>query len=135
MSDPSTDLLVQMAALALKGKVVLIVSSSFFHPRRSCPSPDLSSPSPQTGGTGGIGKAMARMFSCSGATTVVTSTKQEKADALVKDLPGVKAYVLDIQEQEQVEQTVLKIKEEVGLIDILINNVSSSFSFQAPVLD
>lgn len=74
---------------------------------------------------------MARMFSRSGATTVVTSTKQEKADALVKELPGVKAYVLDIQEQEQeqVEQTVLKIKEEVGLIDILINNVSSSFSF------
>lgn len=39
-----------------------------------------------TGATGGIGKEVVRAFANEGAKLSITSTKQEKIDALVKEL-------------------------------------------------
>ena len=52
-----------------------------------------------TGATGGIGSAIARAFAAEGAKLALSSTKQEKLDALIPtlgcDADHVKGFVVD----------------------------------------
>ena len=79
-----------------------------------------------TGASYGIGFAIATGFAQAGATIVFNDIKQELVDkglAAYKEI-GIDAhgYVCDVTNEEQVNAMVAQIEQEVGPINILVNN-------------
>ncbi len=79
-----------------------------------------------TGGSYGIGFAIAESLASAGAKIVFNDIKQELVDkglAAYKE-KGIdaKGYVCDVTSEEQVNAMVAEIEKEVGVIDILVNN-------------
>lgn len=79
-----------------------------------------------TGAGRGIGKETALMFAAEGANIAACDVLDEDLDILInesKGLPGeIRAYHLDVTNREEVTNTVAKIKEDFGKINILVNN-------------
>ncbi|MBQ8621539.1 MAG: gluconate 5-dehydrogenase [Oscillospiraceae bacterium] len=79
-----------------------------------------------TGGSYGIGFAIAKGLAEAGATIVFNDLKQELVDKGIAAYAeqGIKAYgyVCNVCDEEGVNAMVAKIAEEVGVIDILVNN-------------
>ena len=79
-----------------------------------------------TGGSYGIGFAIASALSEAGATIVFNDIKQELVDkgiAAYKE-KGIAArgYICDVTDEAAVNELVARIEKEVGVIDILVNN-------------
>ena len=79
-----------------------------------------------TGASYGIGFAIATGFAQAGATIVFNDIKQDLVDkglAAYKEI-GIEAhgYVCDVTNEEQVNAMVAQIEQEVGPINILVNN-------------
>jgi NAD(P)-dependent dehydrogenase (short-subunit alcohol dehydrogenase family) len=83
-----------------------------------------------TGGGGYIGGAIAKLFAEQGATVVVCDIRQEEMDAVVNEITakGGRALALktDIRIVDEIEETVRKVKELYGRIDILANVAGGS---------
>ena len=79
-----------------------------------------------TGGSYGIGFAIATALSDAGATIVFNDLRQDLVDKGLAAYAekGIKAhgYVCDVTNEESVQALVAQVKEEVGVIDILVNN-------------
>ena len=79
-----------------------------------------------TGGTHGLGMAMAEGLAQAGADLVITGTTPEKMDNALKHYQdkGFKAtgYLFDVTDETEAEKFVGKIIAEHGKIDILVNN-------------
>lgn len=79
-----------------------------------------------TGGTQGIGLAIARGLGEAGATLMINGRNPEKVDTCVQQLrrQGVEAVgaVFDVTQAESVQRVVAELEETVGSIDILVNN-------------
>ncbi len=79
-----------------------------------------------TGASYGIGYAIAKGYAEAGATIVFNDINQEMVDkgiaAYAAD--GIKAhgYVCDVTDEDGVNAMVAKIEQEVGVIDIVVNN-------------
>lgn len=82
-----------------------------------------------TGSTGGIGKGIAVSLAQSGATVIITSRSQDKADKTVQELinNGYKASpcLFDLEQPDDIKQLAETVVEEHGKIDILVNNALS----------
>ncbi len=74
-----------------------------------------------TGGTRGIGAAIAKRLKKDGHTAVVCDVVDEQLAKFTADT-GIPAYKIDVSNYEFVVEGVKKITEEVGPIDILVNN-------------
>jgi 3-oxoacyl-[acyl-carrier protein] reductase len=69
-----------------------------------------------TGGTKGIGRAIAESLIAAGARVAITARHQE-------ELSGVAAsYVCDVRDYAQVKSVFAKIVNDLGGLDILVNN-------------
>ncbi len=75
-----------------------------------------------TGGTGGIGKSIAKKFFQEGAEIIITGRDSKKLDSTVKELGVGMPIVVDIKNEEEIKDGVKKIIEKFGRIDILVNN-------------
>lgn len=79
-----------------------------------------------TGSAQGIGHLLAGGLAEYGAEIIINDRTQERADQAAQALvaQGFRAvgYAFDVTQAAQVEQTIARIEEEVGAIDILINN-------------
>ena len=79
-----------------------------------------------TGASYGIGMAIAKAMAANGATIVFNDIKQELVDKGIAayEEAGIKAhgYVCDVTDEDAVNAMVAKITEEVGHINILVNN-------------
>ena len=79
-----------------------------------------------TGGSYGIGFAIASELAKAGATIVFNDLGKEQVD---KGLEAYKAagitargYICDVTDENGVNETAAKIEKEVGVVDILVNN-------------
>jgi citronellol/citronellal dehydrogenase len=84
-----------------------------------------------TGGGTGIGAATARLFAEHGADTVIASRTDkdlERVAAEVESASGRRCVPIrtDVKEEEQVVRLVERTIEELGKIDILINNAGGT---------
>jgi gluconate 5-dehydrogenase len=79
-----------------------------------------------TGGTHGLGMAIATGLANAGATIVINDIFPDKLEAAKKEYADkgihIHTYVLDVTDEAAVEQTVALIEKEVNPIDILVNN-------------
>ena len=80
-----------------------------------------------TGGSKGLGKAMAEALAEGGASVVIVSRNQQEAQTVADSLPTVSgsraiAHACDVTDWDQVSQLVEAVLNELGQIDILINN-------------
>jgi len=79
-----------------------------------------------TGGTHGLGMAIATGLANAGATIVINDVFADKLEAAKKAYAEkgihIHSYVLDVTDETAVEQTIPLIEKEVGPIDILVNN-------------
>jgi 3-oxoacyl-[acyl-carrier protein] reductase len=75
-----------------------------------------------TGGSSGIGEAIARKFAAAGAkVAVVASSGLDKAANVAKPIGG-KAYVCDVRDAAAVATLVKQVEADLGPIDILVNS-------------
>ncbi len=91
-----------------------------------------------TGATHGLGMAMARGLGRAGATLVVNGhSSQERIDNALEvyraDGATAHGYLFDVTDQDAVLEAVSRIEDEVGPIDILVNN--AAVIERTPLLD
>ena len=80
-----------------------------------------------TGGTRGIGRAIAESLVRAGARVAITARNEQKLSNTVSQLnqirPGaVAAYVCDVRDYERVKTVFANVGSDFGGVDILINN-------------
>ncbi|WP_339162521.1 2,4-dienoyl-CoA reductase [Siminovitchia sp. FSL W7-1587] len=85
-----------------------------------------------TGGSSGLGKAMARRFANEGANVVITGRNEERLqavkDELMETAKGEVAYVpMDVRNIEDVKRMVEETIRTFGTIDHLVNNAAGNF--------
>jgi len=78
-----------------------------------------------TGGASGIGKIMVRILLERKAKVVIWDINQQKVNETITELSikgDVVGFVVDVSNVEEIQETAKKVKLEVGIIDVLINN-------------
>ncbi|RNL95243.1 gluconate 5-dehydrogenase [Sinomicrobium pectinilyticum] len=79
-----------------------------------------------TGGTHGLGMAMAEGLGEAGAELVITSTTPSKLESALKHYTSkgykTSGYIFDVTDEKAAAENVEKIEREVGPVDILVNN-------------
>ena len=79
-----------------------------------------------TGGSYGIGFAIAEALASAGATIVFNDIRQELVEkglaAYAEKGIAARGYVCDVTDENAVQALVAKVQKEVGVIDILVNN-------------
>lgn len=81
-----------------------------------------------TGASRGIGRAIALALAHTGMTVVGTATTQAGADKITdafksENLKG-QGMVLDVTSQESVDALMSAIKEQIGVVNVLVNNAA-----------
>jgi len=90
-----------------------------------------------TGGSRGIGRAMALAFADAGAKVVVASRKQEGVDAVAAEIESrggiALAVAAHVGQEEAVSALVERVVEVFGRVDVAINNAATNPHF-GPIL-
>jgi 3-oxoacyl-[acyl-carrier protein] reductase len=91
-----------------------------------------------TGGSRGIGRAIAERLGRSGADVVIVARRADVIDQTVAELEGVVAgriagYSCDVSDEAAIEQVFAATTERFEGVDILVNNAGSSL--RSPFLD
>lgn len=85
-----------------------------------------------TGGSTGLGKAMAEDLAKAGATVVIASRNEENLSSAKSDLKAkgldIKTIQTDVRHVDQVESMVAQTVSEYGRIDMLVNNAAGNFA-------
>jgi uncharacterized oxidoreductase len=79
-----------------------------------------------TGGTSGIGLAIARKFLDEGNEVIVTGTNADKAAAVQSELPNLKIELADIRDRSALDRLVSEYPD----VNILINNVGIQYNYE-----
>jgi 3-oxoacyl-[acyl-carrier protein] reductase len=84
-----------------------------------------------TGGSKGIGKAVARAYAEAGADVAISARHEDelkKAAAEIKDGLNVRVeyFVADMLQRDQVQQLATSVTAKLGKVDILVNNAGSN---------
>lgn len=74
-----------------------------------------------TGGSRGIGAALAREFARAGARISLTARSTEAIEALALELGG-KAFTADLLDPASVDSLIERVEADAGPIDVLVNN-------------
>src|SRR5258708_19302952 len=88
-----------------------------------------------TGGSRGIGRAIAEVFVREGARVVICGRKQETLDQVAREIGGaVTPVACHVGKTEQIQALVEATTRDFGRIDILVNNAATNIA-QEPCLD
>ncbi len=79
-----------------------------------------------TGGTSGIGLALAKRFLRQGNVVIVTGTNALKAEAVKHDLPAIKFELVDMRDRHALEKLMYRYPD----VNILINNASVQYNYE-----
>jgi 2-hydroxycyclohexanecarboxyl-CoA dehydrogenase len=90
-----------------------------------------------TGGAGGIGAALCRRFGAEGAAVAVFDLDGAAADKVAANIRAAggkaQAYAVDISDRGRVNAAVAQTEQELGPIDVLVNN--AGWDRAGPFLD
>jgi len=74
-----------------------------------------------TGGSRGIGKAIAKEFAANGASVAISGTNRRNLDEVEKEI-GLFTIQADMRKESEVQNLICKTVEKFGHLDILVNN-------------
>jgi 2-hydroxycyclohexanecarboxyl-CoA dehydrogenase len=74
-----------------------------------------------TGGASGIGAATCRRLAAEGARVAVTDLTLDGAQGVAGEIDG-RAYELDVRSPDSIAAAVSAVEEEIGPVDVLVNN-------------
>lgn len=78
-----------------------------------------------TGGASGIGKIMVRLMLERRAKVIIWDINKESIDQAIAEFSNkgqIFGYRVDVSNLEQIQDTAKKVKAELGIVDVLINN-------------
>ncbi|MFA6617443.1 MAG: SDR family oxidoreductase [Candidatus Neomarinimicrobiota bacterium] len=78
-----------------------------------------------TGGASGIGKIMARLMLERQAKVIIWDINELKIDETISELypkGNISGYKVDVSKIRQIQENAKKVREEIGIVDVLINN-------------
>nr|WP_312508025.1 SDR family NAD(P)-dependent oxidoreductase [Pseudomonas luteola] len=75
-----------------------------------------------TGGTSGIGRALAEAFHQRGNKVIVAGRRQALLDEVARANPGIDTIALDINDPEQIKAVVQTVIERHPTLNVIINN-------------
>ncbi|MCD7035463.1 2,4-dienoyl-CoA reductase [Metabacillus sp. GX 13764] len=91
-----------------------------------------------TGGSSGMGKAMAKRFAEQKAKVVITGRNLEKLEEAKKEIEGTggqaAVFQMDVREPEKAKEMIAFTEENFGSVDALINNAAGNFIVPAEKL-
>lgn len=88
-----------------------------------------------TGGSKGIGKAIAAAFVAAGANVMLSSRKAEQLQRAVAEIGGSTAwFAANAGDPEQAEACVRATVERFGALDVLVNNAAAN-PYAGPLID
>lgn len=85
-----------------------------------------------TGSTSGLGFAMAEALSKAGAKIVITSRSEERANKTAAKLTNTIGIEMDSSDPESVKSSIDSIWNDIGPIDLLVNNAGLGMKFVNP---
>jgi NAD(P)-dependent dehydrogenase (short-subunit alcohol dehydrogenase family) len=84
-----------------------------------------------TGGGTGLGRAMALRFSALGAAVAVSGRRLEPLDGVVAEIASAGGRAAsapcDVRDASQVDAALARVRESLGVPDILVNNAAGNF--------
>lgn len=78
-----------------------------------------------TGGTSGLGLALARLLHAEGARVGVVARTAERVAQVERELPGVVGVVADVAERDAIHRASLELLGALGGVDLLVHAASS----------
>jgi len=89
-----------------------------------------------TGGTSGIGRALATQLLAAGATVIITGRSAERLAAVQRELPGLHTLVCDQRDPASIARAAHELLQSHPRLDTLINNagVGRHLDLQDPAL-
>ena len=75
-----------------------------------------------TGATGGIGNSLVKKFSDLGAKIIASGTNEQKLENIKKIYQNVQIEKFKLEEHQNIEKFIEKVFNDLGGLDILINN-------------
>ncbi len=75
-----------------------------------------------TGGSTGIGLAMAKQYLGAGSKVIICARKQEKLEEAKQKFPALVTYLCDVQDQAQRESLAAKVIADFPELNIVVNN-------------
>ncbi len=79
-----------------------------------------------TGSTRGIGRAMAERFAAEGARVIVHGRREADAAAVAAEVPNALGIAAEVSDLDSVRELCRRAQEEVGTVDVLVNNAAIS---------
>jgi uncharacterized oxidoreductase len=79
-----------------------------------------------TGGTGGIGRALAEQFHRRGNQVIIAGRRQRLLDEVATANPGMRGVQVDLEDEAGVEAFAAEVAAEFPGLDVLINNAGIS---------
>ena len=79
-----------------------------------------------TGGTRGIGHAIAQALARAGARVAVLARDGGRAQQTAEALGGGRGYACDVADARQVETVVAAVEQDFGRVDVLVNNAGTT---------
>lgn len=77
-----------------------------------------------TGGTSGLGEALARLLSAQGAKVAVVARGQHGLERVGREIPGVFGIRADVSKPDDTPRIVAEVHAALGGVDVLFNNAS-----------
>lgn len=74
-----------------------------------------------TGGSSGLGKAMAKTLKAEGSNVLITGRDAAKVETVARDL-GVFGIAADVSNESDITNTFAAVSQKLGGLDVLINN-------------
>ena len=92
-----------------------------------------------TGGNRGVGKAIARGFAEAGAAVAIIGRDEKKSEETLTELRGIGAKAIavraNVAERSDLETMLATVTDELGPVDVLVNNAGIGFHADALTLD
>ena len=92
-----------------------------------------------TGGSGDIGRAIAKRLAAEGSNVLITfAGAEDRAQTTLEEIIEVggvaQSFKLDQRDPEDIENTIAHVQNEFGALDILVNNAAWNIGIPFPEL-